>query len=284
MTDKIIALVDGSVYAASVCEHAAWMSARSGIPVHLLHVLGRREAAGAQDLSGAIRLGARSALLEELSTLDAQRSRIANAQGRALLDDARALAESAGAVEVTTRLDQGDLIDRAAGRETDAKMIVIGKRGAAADFAQGHLGSNLERIVRAARVPVLVAARAFRPISRVLIAFDGGSSAVKAVNHIAADPAFQGLAIEVAMVAPGPRNADSHLDEAILRLRASGLDAQPVVLDGQPEAALINRIEERDHDLLVMGAYGHSRIRQLIIGSTTTQMLIESRRPVLLFR
>ncbi|WP_265499944.1 universal stress protein [Paracoccus beibuensis] len=284
MTDKIIALVDGSVYATSVCEHAGWMSARSGVPVHLLHVLGRREAANAQDLSGAIRLGARSALLEELSTLDAQRARIANAQGRALLEDARSLVEASGAVGVTSRLDQGDLIERAAGRETDARLIVIGKRGAAADFAQGHLGSNLERIVRAARVPVLVAARTFRPISRVLIAFDGGSSSVKAVDHIAADPAFHGLLVEVAMVGPGPRNAESHLDEAILRLRAAGVDAQPKMLEGQPEAALVSRIEEQDHDLLVMGAYGHSRIRRLIIGSTTTQMLIESRRPVLLFR
>ncbi|WP_330448510.1 universal stress protein [Paracoccus marcusii] len=42
MNDKIIALVDGSVYAASVCEHAGWLAARSGMPVELLHVLGRR--------------------------------------------------------------------------------------------------------------------------------------------------------------------------------------------------------------------------------------------------
>lgn len=37
-------------------------------------------------------------------------------------------------------------------------------------------------------------------------------------------------------------------------------------------------------DLLVMGAYGHSRIRNLIVGSTTTAMLRSCQIPVLLLR
>ena len=74
MSDKIIAFVDGSVYSASVCEHAAWVSGRTGSPVELIHLLGRREAPEKYDRSGSIQLGARSKLLEELSELDAQRS------------------------------------------------------------------------------------------------------------------------------------------------------------------------------------------------------------------
>ena len=33
MTDKIIALVDGSIYASSVCDHAAWVATRTALPV-----------------------------------------------------------------------------------------------------------------------------------------------------------------------------------------------------------------------------------------------------------
>ena len=36
--------------------------------------------------------------------------------------------------------------------------------------------------------------------------------------------------------------------------------------------------------MLVMGAYGHSRIRNLIIGSTTTQMIGACKVPIMLFR
>jgi hypothetical protein len=61
--------------------------------------------------------------------------------------------------------------------------VVIGKRGEATDFAKGHLGSNLERVARSSRKPILVAARAFRPITRFLIAYDGGASANKALER-----------------------------------------------------------------------------------------------------
>ena len=113
MTDRILALVDGSGFSRSVCLHAAWIAQRLGLPVDLLHVLGRREAADRGDRSGALSLGARTALLEELASLDAQRARLAQAQGRAILDDAQAILASEG-VEATPHLRQGDLIDTVA--------------------------------------------------------------------------------------------------------------------------------------------------------------------------
>ena len=53
---------------------------------------------------------------------------------------------------------------------------------------------------------------------------------------------------------------------------------------GQPEAALRKLAEEEKFDLLVMGAYGHSRIRSLIIGSTTTATMRACKVPVVLIR
>src|SRR6056297_1082174 len=200
MTQKIIALVDGSIYSESVCEHAAWISTRTGAPVELIHVLGRREAPEKRDLSGSIRLGARSALLEELAELDAQRAKLVSHRGRAVLEDARAIVDRDGVTDITTRLRHGDIVEAITEVESDARVIVIGKRGEAADFAKGHLGSNLERIVRTATRPIFVASRAFKPIEKVLVAYDGGSSAMKAVDHIARSPLFRELKIEVITV------------------------------------------------------------------------------------
>jgi nucleotide-binding universal stress UspA family protein len=59
---------------------------------------------------------------------------------------------------------------------------------------------------------------------------------------------------------------------------------QTHIRPGQPEAVIAAHIEAHDIGLLVMGAYGHSRIRNLIIGSTTSAMLRSCRIPVLLFR
>jgi nucleotide-binding universal stress UspA family protein len=284
MTQRIIALVDGSIYSASVCDHAAWVAGRTGAPVELLHVLGRREGPQTQDLSGAIRLGARTALMEELATLDAQRSKLMAQRGRAILEDANAILIRDGVAEITTRLRHGDIVETVAEAGTDAAMILVGKRGEAADFAKGHLGSNLERIVRASPLPVLVASRAFRPIAKVLLAYDGGVSARKAVDHIARDPLFAGLTVHIVTVGSASTEARNGLAHAATRLQSAGMTVQTAVIQGQPETALGQTVESDGFDMVVMGAYGHSRIRSLIIGSTTTEMIRSCKVPVLLVR
>ena len=49
-------------------------------------------------------------------------------------------------------------------------------------------------------------------------------------------------------------------------------------------ARVVKLVEEAQFDMLVMGAYGHSRIRSLIIGSTTTAMIRACKVPVVLMR
>lgn len=283
MTEKLIALVDGSIYSKSVCDHAAWISERTGAPVEVLHVLGRRETAGS-DLSGAIALGARSALLKELTALDEQRARLAQKRGRALLEDAEAMLRAAGVEHVTTRLRNGDLVETVIEAEGDARGIVIGKRGEAADFAKMHLGSNLERIVRSSHKPVFVASRAFNPIRKVLIAYDAGPSAMRAVDHVARAPLFAGLDFHVLTAGPESEDANRRLEDARATLEAGGHTVTIELASGQPDKVITDAVEREGADLLVMGAYGHSRIRAMIIGSTTTEMIRSCKIPVVLFR
>jgi len=283
MTEKLIALIDGSIYSRSVCENAAWIARRTGAPVELLHVLGRRETASS-DLSGSIALGARTALLEELSSLDEQRSKLAQKRGRALLEDSEEILCSAGVENVTTRLRHGDLLEEVAAAESGSRGIVIGKRGEAADFAKLHLGSNLERITRSASKPVFVAARAFRPIEKVLIAYDGGPSAIKAVDHIARAPLFSGLDIRLLTVGSESTGLRRRLEDAVAILKAGGHEASAEIAPGQVEKAISEAVDRDGIDLLVMGAYGHSRIRAMIVGSTTAEMIRLCKVPVALFR
>lgn len=282
---KLIALIDGSVYAQSVCNHAAWVATRGRMAVEVVHVLGRRDTTSVPvNLSGSIGLGARTALLEELAELDAQKAKLAHKRGRIILDEARASLLEAGVGEVTTRLRNEDIVETVQTFEDGAEIIVVGKRGEAADFATLHLGSNLERVVRASHHPVLVASRAFRPITRVLIAFDGGASAEKAIEYIAASPLFDGLECHLLCVGVVTADMSVRLEAAANRLRAAGRTASVEILPGHADEVIARVVEAGGADLLVMGAYGHSRIRNLIIGSTTTQMIQACKIPVMLFR
>lgn len=282
-TGTLIALVDGSKYSESVCHYAAWIAKRTDAKVKIYHVLGRREGTDRQDLSGAIELGARSHLLEELSELDAQRAKLSHAKGRAILEDAQAIVEADG-VAVVTRLRQGDLVETVLAKEETGDLIVIGKRGEAADFPKLHLGSNLERVVRSCRKPVFVANREFKPVSKVLIAFDGGQSSLKTVDFLSRNRLLAGLPVTLAFAGVETPDIRKALENARDTLSAGGFNADIVIENGRPEAILGKLVEGRHYDLVVMGAYGHSRIRSLIIGSTTTEMVRTCKVPILLMR
>lgn len=279
----LIALVDGSKYSESVCHYAAWIGKRTGAKVKVYHVIGRREGVDRQDLSGAIQLGARSSLLAELSELDARRAKLAQAQGRAILEDAQTIIQADG-IEVETRLRQGDLVETVTAKEDTGDMIVIGKRGEAANFAKLHLGSNLERVIRSSHKPVFVANREFKPITKVLIAFDGRQSSTKAVEFLAGSKLVAGLSITLAYAGPESPDVRQALETARTTLAQNGFDAEIHAENGKPEATLSRLIEEKAFDFLVMGAYGHSRIRSLLIGSTTSEMIRSCKVPILLMR
>jgi nucleotide-binding universal stress UspA family protein len=283
---KIAAYIDASSYADSVCDHAAWVAGRMGGTVEVLHVLGRRDMHGdGGDLSGALDVDARDTLLAELSALDEQKAKLAQKRGRLILDQARKRLEDAGVVNVSTKLRIGDLVETVQEQETGADLIVIGKRGEAAAFASQHLGSNLERVVRVSSKPVLVTSRAFKPISRVLIAYDGGPSVSRAINFLAGTgTGFSGLELSLLKVGQCTDDATARVERAAQQLRSAGYQVSTRIVPGQPETVIADAVANEGFDMLVMGAYGHSRIRTLMIGSTTTELMRSCKVPVVLFR
>ncbi|MBV6648243.1 MAG: universal stress protein [Hoeflea sp.] len=284
MTNILLALVDGSTYSKSVCDHAAWAAARMDAAVDLLHVLDRQSGAGKSDLSGSIALGARTALLEELSTLDEQRAKLLSQKGRAILDDARAIIEAAGGKVAGAHLRQGEIVETVIEQEGPASMIMVGKRGEEADFASLRLGAHLERFIRASHKPVFVASRAFKAIDTAIVAFDGGASSQRVVDHIARNKLFSGLRIDLVTVGQRNRDTEKAQENAKAILTSGGLEVETTILAGQPDEVLGKRVEEHGAALVAMGAYGHSRIRAFVLGSTTSEMLRSCKAPVLLMR
>jgi nucleotide-binding universal stress UspA family protein len=281
---KITVYIDGSVYAESVCDHAVWAAERLRLPIQVVHVLGRRSDTSSRpaDLSGSLRLGARSSLLEELARHDEERARLVRARGRALLDDAAARIASRGDVEVTTRLRHGDFLEAIGEMEDETRFAILGKRGEAADFATMHLGSNLDRAVRATRRPVLVASRAFRPVRRFLLAYDGSPSTIRAVERMREGSVLDGLEAHV-LSASGDAAAAVKVAQVAGTLRDRGHAVAEHVVAGEPEKAISDAVERLGIDLLVLGKSGHSRLRQLFIGSTTLELMRTCTVPVLIF-
>jgi nucleotide-binding universal stress UspA family protein len=185
---------------------------------------------------------------------------------------------------VKTTQRHGSVVETLDEFEQGAELVIVGKRGEHADFAKGHLGSNLERVVRSAKVPVMVTAREFKPITRFLIAFDGGPSSLKAVHHVATQPLLKGLECHLVMCGKQDRDHEISLGHAATCLRGAGFTVTADLLSGDPDEVIAREVAQRNIDLLVMGAYGHSRVRSLILGSTTTHLIRTCHIPIILFR
>lgn len=285
MNNKVLACLDHSSFAHGVCDYAAWAALRLSAPLEFIHVIDRHpEKAQKRDLSGSIGLGAQEALLQELSALDEQRSKLAKESGRLLLEDAKQRAIAGGVDAPEARQWHGELVETLSDMEKDARLFVIGKRGETADSAPQHIGSNLERVVRALHRPILVAPQEFTAPRSIMIAFDGSPTTRKGVEMIARSPLFKGFPCHVVMAGTNSSAAIVQLDWARKSLEDGGFKPQAFIIDGEAETVLSEYMATNDVDLLVMGAYGHSRIRQLIVGSTATGMLRSSLCPILLLR
>lgn len=281
---RVLAAIDPSTYAASVAGLAAWAATRLDAKLELLHVIGRDPGLAPPDLSGNLAMDATQALLGELAALDEQRSRVAQAHGRELLHALQSdvLANAGFTATLTQR--HGVLVETLLDLEQDTRLIVIGKRGEHADFAAGHLGSNLERVVRAVHRPVLVAAREFRPIERFLVAFDGSATTRTCIEMICASPLLRDVECHVLMVGEDTTGHRDALAWARAQLTSAGFVPTMHLEPGTADATIAKQVAGLHADLLVMGAYGHSRIRTMILGSTTTQLLRTCQIPVLLLR
>lgn len=278
---RILACTDGSIYAESIIDHAAWAARALAAGVQVLHVLPRTPAEAPVDRSGALGLDRSEELLKELAALDEARGRVALKRGRAILEAAEARLRAAGVTTISLTQRHGALVDTVLEMERETDLLVIGKRGEAADFAAGHLGANLERVLRSSPKPVLVTSRAFKPINRCAIAYDGGPTALRMVEFAARSPMLEGM--EVHLVTVGQAGA-ALLEAPSAILEAAGRKPVRAVLQGDTEQAIAAHVSAAAVDLLVMGAYGHGRIRTMILGSTTSALLRACKVPVLVFR
>ncbi len=282
--DRIAAFIDGSEYSASVVDYAVWASARLSMPVSLIHVIGRQDSDSTPaDLSGNLRLGARTALLEQLTKLDADRAMLLRERGRVILEDAAERMDDAGTEDIAQKLRFGDLFETMDDLEAETRFTILGKRGVSHAFAADHLGSNLERALRGAKRPVLVANRAFKAPERFLFAYDGSPAAERALERMLAGSVLAGVACDIVTVGTATPQVRDKLSHAAGALRQAGYDVTEHLETGEPEIVLARLVSTLKADQLVLGKAGHSRIRRLFVGSTTMELTRSCKVPVVIF-
>lgn len=275
MFGSILLPVDGSTY-SDWARKVAGQLLRQGGSVQLLYVMDivALEGTFLQDIAGAI--GA-----EPFMNLSPKLERLMRGRGEAILElQAKACAQEG--VQATTTMATGIVTNVIAEKAAGAELIVIGRHGHHAKFRAGLAGSVAEALLRKSPRPVLVVPVEPWPIKRVMLAFDGSAPALHALDAAARFCAARGLPLAVHTVADDDQVAQGVFDQARRFLGAPAYPVEYIRTAGHANEQLV--AAAKHYDLLVMGAHGHSRVVELVIGSTTEYLLRNSPVPTLFVR
>ncbi|MFH7081309.1 universal stress protein, partial [Acinetobacter johnsonii] len=163
---KIIACIDGSLATNTVCDYAAWFSDKLSSPLKLLHVIDKPKAKAPQDLSGAIGLGSRETLLNELVELEERKGKIELEHGQILLREAKNYLLEKFSIDAQSFQRHGSLLATIMGMEEDIRVLIMGKHGTETEHDSSKVGTHIENVVRALHKPVLITSEPYQVCRR----------------------------------------------------------------------------------------------------------------------
>lgn len=280
---NIIACIDGSSYSQSVADLSIWTAQTLSAPLTLLHVLDKSERETEPELSGNIGLGSREHLLQELIELDEKRAKVALRHGKALLNELETKALESSFSDLNKLQKHGDLLETLLDMEQNIRVLVVGKSGEMNQSNTKAVGSQLESVVRTIKSHILVATGDFTPPDSYLLAFDGSEISQKLVEKALKTPLLKGMTCHLVMVEDANDKAVAFA-KAAQKLRENGIAVVEASLTGEVHRAILDYQENNALGMIVMGAYGHSKLRQFFVGSNTTKIIVESNVPLLLIR
>ena len=183
-------------------------------------------------------------------------------------------------ISASFREDIGSDVERLIAHSRRHDVVVVKGGGE----KEGGLDSNgIGRLILGAGRPILLAPTVpARPISTVVVAWKDTPEAARAVN--AAMPLLENANRIFVVTAGEDEESRSDLSGVVSHFQWHGLECEPVhvKLRGRDAYdAVLETARAAGADLLVAGAYGHSRLREVVFGGFTEGLLEDASLPVL---
>ncbi|EPC04489.1 hypothetical protein L861_03965 [Litchfieldella anticariensis FP35 = DSM 16096] len=225
---------------------------------------------------------ARPEMIEAALRLRRENLEQLEAEGQRLLASMQAEIKAAG-VDCRGEMLSGVPAVRILDAAADSDLIVMGRRGESAGLGDSKgLGEVVERVLRTAEQPVLLAGAEFQDISRILLGVDGTKPAREAMVY--AIELAQRLLLPLTAVSVHHDDviANRHLRTVTQYAESHRIEVETEVRKGDPADVILEMAQPGD--LITIGAFGDGRIREWLLGSTTEAILRSAVQPVLLHR
>jgi len=276
MIKSILLSVDGSSYTEAQVKYCIQLAEAFNCKIKVLSIVDIRifEWAVVMGTDGFVPMVPSNIYKEESQ-------KILETKADAVLDKCSRILKQEG-IDFEVEKISGPPVDIICEKARVVDLLLMGARGEFAKWKSRIVGATLDAVVRQWNKQILITPEKFKRVSKVLFAYDGSDRANKALQL--AGLFGTGLDVPVVILTIHDKKAirKKYLDEAGIYLEPYKIPVELLGVSGHAEQEILNIADERQCDLIIMGAFGHSRIRETILGSTTEHVLKNKKIPVLL--
>jgi nucleotide-binding universal stress UspA family protein len=279
MIKSILAPLDGSVYTNTVLEYAVYLSEKFSAPVRVLNVVDIR----LTDLGVNPASDSFIPLVPPVEFQTESRKILEEKSEQILLKASRILREK-GIVHETNSVT-GLPVDEICDYSMQNDLVIMGARGEYEQWTKKFIGATVENVSREISKPLLIVGKQFKVFERIHIGYDGSIHANNALQVAAFFAEKFNLPLQVIASFDAEEERKSVLTEAEKYLTPYKIEFQLRHETGHAADRIIAASKDSPvHPLTIIGSYGHSRLREAIIGSTTVEVMRNAAKPVLITR
>ena len=276
--NRVIACIDSSPCIDAVAEAAAWVAKQTQRELVLLQILDYYPASyHLGEISGVIGFESNAMLLKELAELEQKQSELALDYSNNLLKHISELIEKQYGLTSTKIQEKGDFLEQSFNILKENDVVIIGRVGERAAEKNKPIGSNVENFIRGANCTVITVGEHFEPPKRFIFAYEYSPTCQKMLQRIAQSDLLKTLQCHLLYVGDHPEM----LTEPEKYLKDAGIEVVPVYRYGDVAQNILEYQAEHKIQLIVLGAFSHSKIHQFFLGSITTTIFRNANVPLL---
>ena len=276
--NRVIACIDSSPCIDAVAEAAAWVAKQTQRELVLLQILDYYPASyHLGEISGVIGFESNAMLLKELAELEQKQSELALDYSNNLLKHISELIEKRYGLTSTKIQEKGDFLEQSFNILKENDVVIIGRVGEQAVEKNKPIGSNVENFIRGANCTVITVGENFEAPRRFIFAYEYSPTCQKMLQRIAQSDLLKTLQCHLLYVGDHPEM----LTEPEKYLKDAGIEVVPVYRYGDVAQNILEYQAEHKIQLIVLGAFSHSKIHQFFLGSITTTIFRNANVPLL---
>ena len=275
---RVIACIDSSPCINAIADAAAWVAKQTHRELVLLQVLDYYPASyHLGEISGVIGFESNAMLLKELAELEQKQSELAINYSNNLLAHISKMVKEKHEIDVTIIQEKGDFLEQSFNVLREDDIAILGRVGERAAEKNKVIGSNVENFIRGAKCTVMTIGDHFKAPTRFIFAYEYSPTCLKMMRRIAESDLLRQLQCHLLYVGDHP----DVLTEPAEFLKSQGLDVVVEARYGDVAENILDYQREHGIQLIVLGAFSHSKIHQFFLGSITTSIFRNSTVPLL---